>query len=53
MGVDTSTLLSTMGTVWTGNPLSLKPSFSIGGTTKKVMNLLGNLVGLLGKLVPF
>ncbi|KAJ6141516.1 hypothetical protein N7470_009906 [Penicillium chermesinum] len=32
MGVDLATVLAIMGTVWTGNPLSLDPSFSIGGT---------------------
>jgi hypothetical protein len=36
------------GTVWTGNPLSLSPGFSIDGYSPKVSNLLGNLLGLLG-----
>ncbi|OJJ35865.1 hypothetical protein ASPWEDRAFT_172654 [Aspergillus wentii DTO 134E9] len=48
MGVDLATILALMGTVWTGNPLSLDPSFSIGGRDIGVNNLLGNLGGLLG-----
>lgn len=48
MGVDLITLLSVMGTVGVGNPLSLAPSFSIGGETPKVSNVLGNLLGLVG-----
>ncbi|GAT25048.1 oxidase [Aspergillus luchuensis] len=48
MGVDLATVLALMGTVWTGNPLSLDPSFSIGGRDIGVNNLLGNLGGLLG-----
>jgi len=48
MGIDTSLILALMGTVWTGNPLSLDPGFSIGGYTDDVENLLGNLGGLLG-----
>ncbi|KAE8319627.1 Chloroperoxidase [Aspergillus transmontanensis] len=50
MGVDLATILGAMGTVWTGNPLSLDPSFSIGGGNTDVNNLLGNLGGLLGEL---
>lgn len=50
MGVDLGTLLSTMGTVWVGNPLSLNPGFSIGGTTSASSNILGNLFGLTGNL---
>ena len=46
MGVDLGTVLSLMGTVWTGNPLSLNPSFSIGGPSNKVFNLGENLLGL-------
>lgn len=42
------TILAIMGVVWTGNPLSLDPSFSIGGHDTGVNNLLGNLGGLLG-----
>ncbi|OKO97988.1 hypothetical protein PENSUB_9568 [Penicillium subrubescens] len=38
-----------MGTVWTGDPLSLDPRFSIGGRDPGVNNLLGNLGGLLGE----
>ncbi|PIG89593.1 oxidase [Aspergillus arachidicola] len=49
MGVDLATILGAMGTVWTGNPLSLDPSFSIGGGNTDVNNLLGNLGGLLGE----
>ncbi|PYH53343.1 peroxidase family protein [Aspergillus niger CBS 101883] len=48
MGVDLATVLALMGTVWTGNPLSLDPRFSIGGRDIGVNNLLGNLGGLLG-----
>ncbi|KAB8200630.1 Chloroperoxidase [Aspergillus parasiticus] len=49
LGVDLATILGAMGTVWTGNPLSLDPSFSIGGGNTGVNNLLGNLGGLLGE----
>lgn len=49
MGVDLATILAIMGTVWTGNPLSLDPSFSIGGVDPGVENLLGNLGGILGR----
>ena len=52
MGIDLITILSVMGTVGVGNPLSLNPGFSIGGPTPKSSNLLGNLVGLMGMLVP-
>lgn len=38
-----------IGTVWTGNPLSLSPGFSIDGTSPRVQNLLGNLLGVLGE----
>ncbi|KAJ5288690.1 hypothetical protein N7478_001720 [Penicillium angulare] len=48
MGVDLATVLAIMGTVWTGNPLSLDPGFSIGGRDTGVNNLLDNLGGLLG-----
>jgi hypothetical protein len=41
-------VLAVMGTVFVGNPLSLDPGFSIGGASKDVQNLLGNLFGLLG-----
>ncbi|KAF5658678.1 oxidase [Fusarium heterosporum] len=49
MGIDLATILATMGTVFVGNPLSLNPGFSIGSTTSGSNNILGNLVGLLGK----
>lgn len=49
MDVGLATLLSVMGTVWTGDPLSLTPGFSLDGYHPKVANLLGNLLGLLGK----
>jgi hypothetical protein len=50
MGLELSLILGVMGTVWTGNPLSLNPGFSIGGTTPGdgSSNILGNLLGLLG-----
>ncbi|XEV01096.1 hypothetical protein FSHL1_006383 [Fusarium sambucinum] len=49
MGIDLATILATMGTVFVGNPLSLNPGFSIGSTSSGSNNILGNLVGLLGK----
>ncbi|KAH7180040.1 Chloroperoxidase [Fusarium flagelliforme] len=51
MGIDLATILATMGVVFVGNPLSLNPGFSIGSTAKAkgTDNILGNLVGLLGK----
>jgi hypothetical protein len=49
MGLDLITILAVMGTVGVGNPLSLNPGFSIGGESSKVSNILGNLLGLLGK----
>ncbi|KAF1933715.1 Cloroperoxidase [Didymella exigua CBS 183.55] len=50
MGIDLALILGLMGTVWTGNPLSLDPGFSIGGTVANdgSDNLLGNLVGVIG-----
>jgi hypothetical protein len=48
MGLDLSLLLTVMGTVWSGNPLSLDPSFSIGGNSTAVYNALDNAQGLLG-----
>jgi hypothetical protein len=48
MGIDITTVLAVMSTVFSGNPLSLNPGFSIGGATPKSSNLLGNLFGLLG-----
>lgn len=55
MGIDLALILGAMGTIWTGNPLSLDPGFSIGGTVARdgSDNILGNLVGLLGMLVIF
>ena len=49
MGLDLGGALAVMGTVFVGNPLSLSPGFSIGGQTGSVENLLGNVLGLLGK----
>ncbi|KAF7715040.1 Chloroperoxidase domain-containing protein [Penicillium ucsense] len=49
MGIDLATVLAIMGTVWTGDPLSLDPRFSIGGRSTGVNNLLDNLGGLLGE----
>ncbi|KAH7082028.1 Chloroperoxidase [Paraphoma chrysanthemicola] len=46
MGVELALVLGIMGTVWTGNPLSLDPGFSIGGPGPD--NLLGNALGLIG-----
>jgi hypothetical protein len=48
MGLDLATIIAAMGVTGTGNPLSLKPSFSIGGEDAKVQGLLGNLLGLTG-----
>ena len=48
MGIEIATILSVMGLVWTGNPLSLNPSFSIAGPDSRVENLLDNVLGLLG-----
>ncbi|KAH7040825.1 Chloroperoxidase [Microdochium trichocladiopsis] len=49
MGLDLGFLLATIGVVFTGNPLSLNPGFSIGDSSSASQNLLGNLFGLLGK----
>jgi hypothetical protein len=48
MGTELALVLGIMGTVWTGNPLSLDPGFSIGGPAIGPDNILGNLLGLLG-----
>jgi hypothetical protein len=48
MGLELATILSVMGTVFVGNPLSLNPGFSIGDTASGAQNILGNLFGLLG-----
>lgn len=55
MGLELALVLGVMGTVWTGNPLSLNPGFSIGGPPTGLVgqNLLGNLVGLLGMSPSF
>lgn len=47
-GVDLATVLALISVLFVGNPLSIKPSYSIGGPTDKVENLLDNLGGLLG-----
>ncbi|KAJ5779131.1 hypothetical protein N7457_006851 [Penicillium paradoxum] len=49
MGIDLATILALMGTVWTGDPISLEPSFSIGGPDTGVHNLLNNVGGVLGE----
>jgi hypothetical protein len=49
MGLDLGTALAAMGTVWVGNPLSLDPGFSIGGSTELSRNILGDVFGLTGK----
>lgn len=52
MGIDLALILGIMGTVWVGNPLSLNPGFSIGGPVQgRTDNLLGNVLGLLGKIL--
>jgi hypothetical protein len=48
MGLDLSTILAVMGTVWVGDTISLDPSFSIAGETPAVDNVLNDLGGLLG-----
>ncbi|KAK4501880.1 hypothetical protein PRZ48_007689 [Zasmidium cellare] len=48
MGLEIATILSVLGVVWTGNPLSLNPSFSINGPDDRVENLLDDVLGLLG-----
>ncbi|KAI0878223.1 Chloroperoxidase [Hypoxylon argillaceum] len=48
MGIDIAGMLSALATVFTGNPLSLSPGFSIGGPTPESSNILGNLFGVLG-----
>jgi hypothetical protein len=47
MGTELSLVLGIMGTVWTGNPLSLNPGFSIGGPPPPASDLLGSLTGFL------
>ena len=48
MGADLGLVLSVMGTVWVGNPLSINPGFSIAGESPAVESLLGDLFGILG-----
>ncbi|KAL5335777.1 Chloroperoxidase [Aspergillus crustosus] len=49
MGVNLALVLAIMGTVWTGNPLSLDPGFSIAGRDTGVNNILSNALDLLGE----
>jgi len=51
MGIDTALVLGVYGTVLGGNPVSLTPGVSMGGPSNapEAQNLLGNLLGLLGK----
>ncbi|KAI1743859.1 Chloroperoxidase [Xylaria scruposa] len=49
MSLDLITLLAGVVTAYVGNPASLHPGFSIGGVSSKSSNILGNLLGLLGK----
>ncbi|PGH09596.1 hypothetical protein AJ79_05652 [Helicocarpus griseus UAMH5409] len=48
MGIDLATILGVLGTVWVGNPISLKPGFSIGGPTNQSENILNDLFGIIG-----
>lgn len=48
MNIDLGTVLITLGLVFTGDPLSLNPEFSIGGIDSRVTNILDNLGGLIG-----
>jgi hypothetical protein len=48
MGIDLGTVLITLALGFTGNPLSLNPTFSIGGVDSRVTNILSNVGGLLG-----
>jgi hypothetical protein len=47
-GVDLSSVLALLSVIFVGNPVSLNPSYSIGGATSNVENLLDNLGGILG-----
>ncbi|PQE29907.1 oxidase protein [Rutstroemia sp. NJR-2017a WRK4] len=51
MGIDTALVLGVYGTVLGGNPVSLTPGVSMGGPSNapEAQNLLGNLLGLMGK----
>ncbi|CZR54683.1 related to oxidase [Phialocephala subalpina] len=48
MSIVLATVLGVMGVVDVGNPLSLNPSFSIGGKSDQVHNLLDDLSGVVG-----
>lgn len=48
MGLDVGGILSTLGTVLVGNPVSTSPGFSIGTADPGSQDALGNLLGLLG-----
>lgn len=48
MGLDIATYLSTLATVFVGDPLSTKPGFSIGSADVRSQNVLGNVLGVLG-----
>lgn len=48
MEVELGLILGIMGVVWGGAPISLNPSFSIGGNDTAVWNLLDNVQGILG-----
>lgn len=50
MGVELALVLGIMGVVWTGDPISLDPSFSIGKNDTAVHNALDDLQGILGTL---
>jgi hypothetical protein len=52
MGVDLGGALAVFGTAVAGNAVSLNPGFSMGGKTSNSANILGNLLGLLGKDLP-
>lgn len=51
MSIVLATVLGVMGVVDVGNPLSLNPSFSIGGKSERVHNILDDLSGVLGTLL--
>jgi hypothetical protein len=48
MSVELATFLSALRTVFTGNPLSLNPSYSIFKSSPLVSNVLGNVLRLAG-----
>ncbi|KAI0486736.1 Chloroperoxidase [Xylaria cf. heliscus] len=49
MSLDLVLILAGVVTLYVGNPVSLHPGFSIGGESSKSSNILGDLLGLLGK----